>query len=1224
MRIVIDMQGAQTESRYRGIGRYTMSFAKSIVRNRGEHEIILAVSGLFEETIESIRSDFYELLPQENIRVWHAPGPVKDSDRTNESRRKVAELLREAFLASLKPDIIHVTSLFEGYVDDAVISIGCFDLHTPVSVTLYDLIPLLNSEQYLKPNPLYQSYYRRKINYLNKASCCLAISEFSQQEGVEHLSSIRENIINVSTAIDDKFKQLKIDPEIKEQVLCKYRIEREYILYTGGSDERKNLNRLIQAYASLSNNLRKRFQLVLAGRIPDSIIIQLYAIGNEFGLEYEDLIITGHVPDDHLIMLYNLCYVFVFPSWHEGFGLPALEAMACGAAVIGANTTSIPEVIGLSDALFDPMNINSIAQKITDVLKNDEFRGRLRDHGVIQSKKFSWDAIAQSALNQWQHTINKFHFKSVESRLTSNLLEEVSKVVFNSGSTNTATIAACIAQNSICGIERQLLIDISELYQRDSATGVQRVVRSYLFNLLKNPPSGFRVEPVYATQSGDYCYARSFVQKLHHVGEVKIEDFQPMRYVRGDIFFGLDMQHHIQLSKIKTYKKLKEEGVVIKFMVYDLLPIQFPEYFKDSNASELHDHWLRLVVMQDEAICISKATADALGVWIKDHSIPTAPNFGVRWIHMGADLDGSIPSKGFPANSNEVITAIKQGVTFLIVSTLEPRKSQAQVIDAFDLLWQKNPNINLVLVGQLGWKVENLSNEILNHFEFGKRLFWLRGISDEYLDLIYKNSTCLIAASINEGFGLPLIEAARYGVPVIARDIPVFREVAGESAFFFSGNSGTQLAQAISEWLILYEKEKIPSSGGMKWSTWKQSTEVLKDILVGGTYTRKQILVDISELIQRDARTGIQRVVRNILNEWLKNPPEGFKIEPVFAASSEPYRYARRFTAQFLGHNFDDLSDDLIEFAPGDLFFGLDFQPQVQAEKVDFYRHLRQQGVVVKFMVYDLLCVLQPKHFPSGSALAFSKWLNVICQNNGVICISNTVAAELKKWIKSNSIDNTNTFDINSNPLGVDIQPPMRLPDTLSECIDGEDSFIRKMKSRPSFLMVGTLEPRKGHSQVLSAFECMWSEGLQINLVIVGKCGWMVDELVSKLRNHSEAGKNLHWLDRASDEYLDKVYAHSTCLIAASYGEGFGLPIIEAAKYKLPIICRDIEVFREVAGEHAFYFDTENAAKLAEVIKKWIKLKELGKHQKSNGIPLLTWKESAEKLGQLITGKTNS
>src|SRR5690606_31601267 len=149
MRIVIDMQGAQSESRYRGIGRYTLAFAKSVIRNRGKHEVILAMNGLFPATVKSIRDEFYELLPRENLRVWHAPGPVNEDQRENLDRRHVAEIIREDFLESLNPDIIHVTSLFEGYTDNDVVSIGKFQHETPVSCMLYDLIPLLNSYHYL-------------------------------------------------------------------------------------------------------------------------------------------------------------------------------------------------------------------------------------------------------------------------------------------------------------------------------------------------------------------------------------------------------------------------------------------------------------------------------------------------------------------------------------------------------------------------------------------------------------------------------------------------------------------------------------------------------------------------------------------------------------------------------------------------------------------------------------------------------------------------------------------------------------------------------------------------------------------------------------------------------------------------------------------------------------------------------------------------------------------
>ena len=402
MRIVIDMQGAQTESRFRGIGRYTMSFAQAIVRNRGEHEVFLALSGLFPNTIEPIRAAFDGLLSQENIRVWYTPGPVQEEYPDNDARREVAELIREAFLASLAPDVIHISSLFEGYVDDAVASIGRFDRSTPVSVSLYDLIPLLNPDHYLKPNPRYAQYYLRKVEHLKKAAVYLAISEFTRQEGLAHLDAPESRIVNVATAIEPCFQPLRVNGDVAAQLRQKFGLTRPFILYTGGADERKNLPRLIQAFAALPAPLRAGHQMLLAGKMPQGEITHLQHQAKSAGLNPDGLCFTGYVTDEELVQLYNLCKLFVFPSWHEGFGLPALEAMACGAPVIGANTSSLPEVIALDEAMFDPLDVAAIAAKMAQALENDAFRAKLREHGLQQARRFSWDESAKRAIVAWE------------------------------------------------------------------------------------------------------------------------------------------------------------------------------------------------------------------------------------------------------------------------------------------------------------------------------------------------------------------------------------------------------------------------------------------------------------------------------------------------------------------------------------------------------------------------------------------------------------------------------------------------------------------------------------------------------------------------------------------------------------------------------------------------------------------------------------------------------
>jgi glycosyltransferase involved in cell wall biosynthesis len=162
--------------------------------------------------------------------------------------------------------------------------------------------------------------------------------------------------------------------------------------------------------------------------------------------------------------------------------------------------------------------------------------------------------------------------------------------------------------------------------------------------------------------------------------------------------------------------------------------------------------------------------------------------------------------------------------------------------------------------------------------------------------------------------------------------------------------------------------------------------------------------------------------------------------------------------------------------------------------------------------------------------------------------------------------------------------------------------------------MVGTIEPRKGCKEVFEAFKLMWSSGLNINLVFVGKQGWMMDQFTLELKNTHYFNQQLFWLEGISDEYLEKIYESSTCLIVASYGEGFGLPLIEAAQFNLPIIARDIPVFREVVDENAYFFDASDPLELATVLKKWIELYEGGLHPISSGIHWQTWSQSVNQL----------
>ncbi|MFA0405731.1 glycosyltransferase [Vibrio sp. 10N.222.52.C12] len=397
MRIVIDLQGKQsTGSKNRGIGRYSLSISQAIARNRKDHEVIIVLSSAFPEEISVIRNEFKYLLPAENIVVWEGGNDSSYLTGTNELR-KSAEISRELFFLDLEPDVIYITSLFEGLDDNVTTSVGNIISDVPVAVTLYDLIPLINENPYLE-NPEVKRWYFDKVEHLKRADLLLAISQSSRQEALEHLDSSVDGVVNIGTAADPQFKRVEFNEDFKSKLLTNYNIKKDFLMYTGGIDLRKNIEGLIRSYAKLPLELRNKYQLAIVCSINESQKHDLELLINKVGLEINDVVLTGFISESELIALYNLCNLFIFPSWHEGFGLPVLEAMHCGAPVIAANTSSLPEVVGLEEALFDPYDDLDMANKIELVLTDKQFREKLCEHSLKQCLTFSWDHSAQKAI----------------------------------------------------------------------------------------------------------------------------------------------------------------------------------------------------------------------------------------------------------------------------------------------------------------------------------------------------------------------------------------------------------------------------------------------------------------------------------------------------------------------------------------------------------------------------------------------------------------------------------------------------------------------------------------------------------------------------------------------------------------------------------------------------------------------------------------------------------
>lgn len=376
--------------------------------------------------------------------------------------------------------------------------------------------------------------------------------------------------------------------------------------------------------------------------------------------------------------------------------------------------------------------------------------------------------------------------------------------------------------------ERQILIDISELVLRDVHTGIQRVVRSILQELLSNPPAGYIVEPVYIDVAGQLRYARNFVGAM--AGQKHEESRDSLVSVnRGDIFYCPDL--HLAYP-FTTLMALKKRGLRIIFTIYDIIALSNPDFFPRAFKIGFSDWFAGVMMVADAIVCDSRAVANEVKTWLEEHPGQRNLPLPIGYFHLGADIEASRPTQGKDFEGAEVLAACQSRPTLLMVGTLEPRKGHAQALGALELLWEAGVDLNLVIVGKEGWRTQRLAHQLRHHSEHNRRLFLLEGASDTLLLQLYAHSSALLAASLAEGFGLPLIEAARQGLPIIARDIPVFREVAGEHAYYFQGQHPEELAEAIHQWLALRADGDIPRSQEMAHLSWSESVHQLLGVLI--------------------------------------------------------------------------------------------------------------------------------------------------------------------------------------------------------------------------------------------------------------------------------------------------------------------------------------------------------------------------------------------------------
>lgn len=377
----------------------------------------------------------------------------------------------------------------------------------------------------------------------------------------------------------------------------------------------------------------------------------------------------------------------------------------------------------------------------------------------------------------------------------------------------------------------RVYIDVTNLTSVDFLTGIQRVVREVLVRMIRerkhelilmtyndffNIYEKIDVDSFYAWfNDGEGEHEEMFTGK-----KITYDCFMP-----GDVFFDIDSVWNLSLKRSLLLPKLKANGVKILVYIYDIIPITHPQYCHGNTTNNFMSYIGAFLQYADMIFASTQSTLDAIDDLLRQLKLPSIPGC-VTWLGSDFKVQDNTKEEIHP----KAKAAVDAGQYVLMVGTIEPRKNHAVILDAFEKqLFSKG--MNLIFAGKIGWNIQAFRKRMMEHPMYGKQFFFLNCMNDVTIDYLYKHAYCVAFPTFNEGFGLPMIEAFERGVPVIASDIPVLREVGKGYCRYFDPNSWHSFAEQVEQWLnheddYAAEKEKLK---GYIPVTWDSVATVISD-----------------------------------------------------------------------------------------------------------------------------------------------------------------------------------------------------------------------------------------------------------------------------------------------------------------------------------------------------------------------------------------------------------
>lgn len=324
---------------------------------------------------------------------------------------------------------------------------------------------------------------------------------------------------------------------------------------------------------------------------------------------------------------------------------------------------------------------------------------------------------------------------------------------------------------------------------------------------------------------------RSFFSGFSHV----VSSQESLDTHDGDLLLLLDSSWHLDIWK--GVDQLQKKGVKPIVVIYDIIPIRYPQFLDDSLVTVFHNWFTKASFHCQGFVCISQTVQSEVEKELANtEEVDMSRKFTGSFI-LGADFQ---VQTGDSVEIREELAALfsakhssrRPENIYLTVGTIEPRKNHQYLLDAFDMLWQQGGDMTLCCVGKCGWGNDAIVSRIQSHQRYGKNLFLWNDLTDDELAFCYQHSQMLLFPSHAEGFGLPIIEGLHFGLPVMASDIPVHREVGKDTIDYFELSDPADLVTKI----LAKERDGFEKNGdspaSFPWLNWEQSAHSLMKEIV--------------------------------------------------------------------------------------------------------------------------------------------------------------------------------------------------------------------------------------------------------------------------------------------------------------------------------------------------------------------------------------------------------